>query len=86
MLLCMRTTLSLDDDVAAQLEALRRSKGRSLKELVNQALRLGLARMQGQGADRPEFRQKASSLGGCRLPNVDDVASVLELAEGDRLK
>ena len=35
----MRTTLSLDDDVAALLEKVRKAKDASLKEVVNAALR-----------------------------------------------
>ena len=38
----MRTTLTLDDDVAAKLRAEARKSGRSFKETVNQVLRLGL--------------------------------------------
>ncbi|PYS27035.1 MAG: hypothetical protein DMF75_21135 [Acidobacteria bacterium] len=38
----MRTTLTLDDDVAAKLDADARRSGRSFKETVNHYLRLGL--------------------------------------------
>lgn len=38
----MRTTLTLDDDVAARLERLQRERGISFKEAVNATLRLGL--------------------------------------------
>ena len=41
----MRTTLSLDDDVAARIDQLRRELNTPLKELVNEALRRGLAAM-----------------------------------------
>jgi hypothetical protein len=39
----MRTTLTLDDDVAAKLQAKARKSGRPFKEVVNDALRTGLA-------------------------------------------
>src|SRR5581483_8502264 len=39
MLWCMRTTLTLDDDVAKALERLRKVRGDSFKSLINQALR-----------------------------------------------
>jgi hypothetical protein len=39
----MRTTLSLDDDLAAILNRKARHSGRSFKEVVNAAIRLGLA-------------------------------------------
>lgn len=38
----MRTTLNLDDDVAAQLTQLARSDGRSLSRLANELMRDGL--------------------------------------------
>ncbi|NDE85532.1 MAG: antitoxin [Verrucomicrobia bacterium] len=38
----MRTTLTIDDDLAAILERETRRKGMSFKELVNSALRRGL--------------------------------------------
>ena len=38
----MRTTLTLDDDVAALLEMTRQLNGLSFKQIVNEALRAGL--------------------------------------------
>jgi hypothetical protein len=38
----VRTTLTLDDDVARELRARMRRTGRTLKQLVNAALRRGL--------------------------------------------
>jgi len=38
----MRTTLTLDDDVARELQELTRHSGESFKEVVNEVLRRGL--------------------------------------------
>lgn len=38
----MRTTLSIDDDLAQSIEAHRSRKNMSLREAINQLLRLGL--------------------------------------------
>ena len=38
----MRTTLTIDDDIAARIEERRRTGGQSLKQVVNQLLREGL--------------------------------------------
>ncbi len=38
----MRTTLTLDPDVAAKLKQQMRRNGKSFKETINEALRLGL--------------------------------------------
>jgi len=46
----MRTTLTLDDDVAALLEKTRQLKGLSFKQIVNEALRAGLTQSRA-GAD-----------------------------------
>jgi hypothetical protein len=83
----MRTTLSLDKDVAAALERLRKARRASLKRLVNEALREGLARMNAPPpATRKPFRTRAVSLGRCLIGNVDNVAEVLAVAEGEAFK
>jgi hypothetical protein len=61
----MRTTVTLDDDVARDLEALQRERRISFKEAVNSTLRKGL-----HGPRRPRrFKQKTYSMG--LLPGVD---------------
>lgn len=78
----MRTTLSLDDDVAARIEQLRHELDKPLKELVNEALRRGLAGMQEPRPQVP-YRTQPVDLGRCRLPNVDDIAAAIAAAEGE---
>lgn len=78
----MRTTLTLDDDVAIQLERLKAERGLSLKAIVNQALREGLLALETRPPSRP-FRTKTVSVGRCLLPNLDCVGEVLALAEGE---
>ena len=80
----MRTTLTLDDDVARSLDRLREKRGTSLKALVNEALREGLARLEAPRTARKRQSTKAVSLGRCLLENVDDVAEALALADGER--
>lgn len=49
----MRTTLTLDDDVAAAIERRRRERGTRLREEVNELLRTGLlATREREGAAR----------------------------------
>jgi len=52
----MRTTLTLDDDVATRLKELARRKKMSLKEAVNTVLRRGLVAQQGRQRDARPFR------------------------------
>jgi len=83
----MRTTLSLDEDVAAALEQLRKTRDESLKALVNEALRRGLKDMKGPVRRRTTpFRTRAVSLGRCRLGGVDNVAEALAVAEGESFR
>lgn len=82
----MRTTLSLDDDVAALLERVQRERDSTLKEVVNTALRQGLAEMQRKPAPRKRFRVKPLDLGKCLLPDLTDISEVLAIAEGEDYK
>lgn len=83
----MRTTITLEDDVAALLRQLRRRSNKSLKELVNAALREGLPRlMEGKPRSRPRFRVRPLEVGRCRLPALDDVAEALAAAEGEAFR
>ena len=82
----MRTTLTLEKDVAAVLARLRKSRGASLKELVNEALREGLKHL---AAPRPKpapFRTGSADLGRCLLPSVDNVAEVLAVTESESFR
>jgi plasmid stability protein len=78
----MRTTLTLDDDVAVALERRRREHRHTLKQEVNELLRVGLLHVD-------EERPVASGLqvepwdGGECLMNIDNVAEVLAIVEGD---
>lgn len=83
----MRTTLTLDDDVAAQLEQLRAQSGRTLKEVVNDALRLGLHALDAPAVvDAAPYRTPSESLGGCVIGSLDDVAEALAAAEGEAFR
>lgn len=73
----MRTTVSLDDDVLAGVEEVRRLDGSGLSEALNKLLRLALARK----PPRSEYKHRSHEL-GLRL-NVDNVAEVLEILEED---
>ena len=56
----MRTTLTIDDDLAQRLKAEMRKRGATLKEVVGQLLRRGLDAPVPQ---KKRFRVKARSLG-----------------------
>lgn len=84
---CVRTTLTLDDDVVALLEQERRKRKAKLRDIVNDALREGLSRAR-KPADgqRQEFRTRSVSLGRCLVGSLDDVAEVLAVQEGESFR
>jgi Arc/MetJ-type ribon-helix-helix transcriptional regulator len=79
----MRTTLTLDDDVAAILERLRKSRDASLKDLVNEALRRGLKDMTRRTKRRERLKTRSVALGRLRIANLDNIGEVLAVAEGE---
>ena len=82
----MRTTLTLDDDVAAKLKAESRRAGRSFREVVNETLRRGLASQHVTGRRQP-FKVKTRDLGDLR-PGLmlDNVAELIEQVEGSAFR
>lgn len=82
----MRTTLTLDDDVAALLRrALTRRKA-PLKKVVNDALREGLPRLLGPRLARKTHHTRPLKVGRCLIGNMDDIADVLAIGEGEGYK
>ena len=79
----MRTTLSLDDDVAVMLARLQKEKNATFKQIVNEALRHGLERIMRPVAPKRSFRTQPVALGKCHFPNLDNTWEVLAQAEGE---
>jgi Arc/MetJ-type ribon-helix-helix transcriptional regulator len=80
---CMRTTLTLDDDIAAILERLRKSGDGSLKDLVNEALRRGLKDMTSRTKRRGRLQTRSVALGRLRIADLDNVGEALAVAESE---
>ena len=76
----MRTTLSIDDDVAALLQQAQKARTITFKQLVNEALREGLTRLNSPRETKP-FHTNSTDLGACYYPNLDNVWEVLDDAE-----
>lgn len=75
----MRMTLTLDNDVAAELKRLRREEGKRFNAIVNDALRRGLRQ------SKP-FRTRSVSLGKPKLANLDNITEALAFAEREDFK
>lgn len=72
----MRTTVSLDDDVAAAVDEVRRSRHVGLSEAVNELIRAGMT----VPRKRRAFRQRSCEL-GLRI-DVSNVAEALDVLDG----
>jgi hypothetical protein len=81
----MRTTLTIDDDVAASLERLRKTRNASLRDLINEALRRGIKDMSARPKPREPFRTRAVDVGEVLVP-VDNISEALAVAEGESFK
>jgi hypothetical protein len=78
----VRTTLTLDDDVAAKLKAESRRAGRPFREIVNETLRRGLASRR-VSAQRQAFRIRVRDLGDLKPGlSLDRVVELIEQVEG----
>ena len=79
----MRTTLTLDEDVAARLKAEVRRSGRPFRTVVNEFLRVALLNHRGKRPPEQPFEVQARDLGPLRPGlSLDNIGELLEIAEG----
>jgi len=78
----MRTTVTIDDDVATKLQAeMRRQRSSNFKQILNDVLRRGLLVRRELTASKP-FRVRARRMGRMQGANYDNVGELLEHLEG----
>jgi hypothetical protein len=78
----VRTTLTLDEDVATKLKSLARRSGRAFRDVVNETLRRGLVTTSATSAQKP-FKVKPIDLGEARPGlSFDKISALLEELEG----
>lgn len=80
----MRTTLTLEKDVAARLGQVARKRRQPMKAIVNEALRAGLPSLERTPDPRGTFRTTGFDLGPSLVGSLDNVAEVLARVEGER--
>ena len=79
----MRTTLTLDEDVAARLRAEARRSGKPFREVVNEHLRVALSSRRKERGGQTAFAIHPRDLGGLRAGlSLDHVGELLEIGEG----
>jgi hypothetical protein len=80
----MRTTLTLDDDVAVLLERVQEERKRTFKEIVNTALRTGLTEMVKPVQENPApFRTKRLIEMPSLIPMPESTSELLAMLEGE---
>ena len=81
MLICMRTTLNLDDDLIQAVKRKAAETGRTMTEVIEGCLRESLQR---QPASGPAYRLRMVTVKGRRRPGVDltDRDALYEAMEG----
>ena len=72
--------------MAALIEPLRRTRGASPRKLVNEGLCQGLKIMDTPKRNQTPLRTTSVDLGPCLLGNVDNVAEILAIAEGESFR
>ena len=77
----MRTTLTLDEDVAAKLRAEVRRSGGSFRKVVNETLRRGLASQRATVKPTP-FKIVPRDLGLRAGLSLDNIGELIEQTEG----
>ena len=78
----MRTTLTIDDDLAGILQRRSREMGKSFKELVNMALRKGLVEEAGTKQHKVVVRpHDFGRMPGVDLDRLNQLADELEVEE-----
>jgi hypothetical protein len=78
----MRTTVTLDDDLAVWLERRQAEEGKTFKDVLNEAVRLGRASIEAPPQRVSEVEIEPLPLGR-QLIDLDNVAEALAIAEGE---
>jgi hypothetical protein len=80
----MRTTVTLDDDLAIRLEQRRAEHGMTFKDVLNDAVRRGLEVAEEQEQAAPiAVTTRPLPLGRRLIGDVDNVAEALAAVEGE---
>jgi predicted DNA-binding ribbon-helix-helix protein len=81
----MRTTLTLEEQIARDLKRIARTSGKPFKIVVNETLQAGLAASQAPKKPR-RYRLRTVSLGGVREGiDLDKALGVADLLEDEEL-
>jgi hypothetical protein len=79
----MRTTLTLDPDVARRAKAATARSGKPFKQVINEALRAGLDALEQRPKKAKPYRMKPHKLGLREGLSYDNISELISYAEGE---
>jgi acyl-ACP thioesterase len=79
----MRTTITLDDDVAQTIkDEMRSGEGKTFKQAVNDLIRYGRYMKREQKKAKKPFKVRSFNMGVYRHLNYDNIGELLDEIEG----
>lgn len=81
----MRTTLTIDPEVASLLKKFIKDTGLSLKSAINELLRRGLID-RGRKDYPKKYTTKPHDAGGILVPDLENIGALMSMLDEDRLK
>ena len=75
--------MTIDEDVAVELQRLRRTRNANLKDLVNNALRLRLRQNNDHPTQKKPFHTRKFDAGRVLVASIDNTAELLAEIEGE---
>jgi len=72
----MRTTLTIEDDIASKLIEIKSKNHKSLKNVVNSLLRSGIEQLDKIEEPTPHYSITSVNLGS-KLPDLDNISEIL---------
>jgi hypothetical protein len=82
MMITMRTTLTIDNDVLDRARAISAKLRKPFKTVINEALRTGLDQVE-RPAERRRYKTKPHRLGLKSGRNLDNIQELLSQVEGE---
>lgn len=82
MMVIMRTTLTIDNDVLDRARAISAKLRTPFKNVINEALRAGLDQVE-KPAERRQYKTKSHKMGLKPGRNLDNIQELRSLIEGD---
>jgi hypothetical protein len=80
----VRTTLTIDDDLLAELKKIAHRERLPLKHVVHRTLRAGLQSFRTPPRRRP-YRATTHSMGQARIPDLDKALHIAAALEDDEI-